>query len=76
VAPGGVAAEDLYRVGFWNLTGRDVTVKAGGQIHHLPRGRAVTVHLGRQFVWQLDEHVPQQERIPEDKGTLEIVIRQ
>jgi hypothetical protein len=64
-----------HRIGFWNLTGRDVAVKVDGQTHRLPPGHAVTVHVERQFVWQLDQREPQHERLPEDKTTLEIVIR-
>jgi hypothetical protein len=69
------AAKNLYRVGFWNLAGRDLTITVDGQVHSLPQGRAITVSLGRRFVWQVDEHEGQEERIPADRSTLEIVIR-
>jgi hypothetical protein len=57
------------------LTERDVVVTTGGLAHFLPRRRAVTLLLGRQFVWQLDQREPQREHIPEEQGSLEIVIR-
>jgi hypothetical protein len=69
------AARDLRRVGFWNLADRDMTVTVDGQVHVLPRGRSLTLTLGRRFVWQIDEREAQEERIQEDKTTLEIVIR-
>jgi len=70
-----LSQKGLYRVGFWNLTDRDLTVKVDGQPHALARGRGLTLTLGRQFVWQVDQRAPTNERIPEDKTTLEIVIR-
>jgi hypothetical protein len=66
---------DVCRVGFWNLADRDVTLKIDGQARLLPRGKSVTLNLGRQFVWQVDQQALQRESIPAEKSTLEIVIR-
>jgi hypothetical protein len=65
----------LHRVGFWNVSDRDMTINVEGQAYALARGRAMTMSLGRQFTWQIDQRKPTQERIPEDKANLEIVIR-
>jgi len=52
-----------------------MTINVDGQAYALARGRAMTMNLGRQFSWQIDQRKPTQERIPEDKANLEIVIR-
>lgn len=63
------------RVGFWNLSGKDVTLTVDGKTQTLPRDRAVTLQLGRQFVWQADQRPPRTERVPDDQPGHEIVIR-
>ncbi len=64
------------RVGFWNVTGREVTLTIDGKTQTLPRDRAVTLELGRSFVWRIDRLEPQSETIPKDRNTHEIVLRQ
>jgi hypothetical protein len=73
--PTNIAGQAGHRVGFWNLTGRDVIVTVDGQAHQLPPGRSVTLHLARQFAWHLDGRPVQNEQIPPDGSTLEIVLR-
>ncbi len=72
-SPGGAAGS--CRVGFWNLTGRDVTLTVDGQARQLPRNQSITLTLGRQFVWQVDRRTAQSENIPDANCTLEIVMR-
>jgi hypothetical protein len=64
-----------YRVGFWNVTGRDLTLTVDGQSRVLPRNQSVTLTLGRQFTWQVDQRAPLAEDVPAGRSTLEIVIR-
>jgi hypothetical protein len=66
---------DRCRVGFWNVSGRDHVLKVDGGLWTLPRGKSVTLDLGREFVWALEGSAGQRERIAADKSTLEIVIR-
>ncbi|MCI0463281.1 MAG: hypothetical protein L0Z62_40560 [Gemmataceae bacterium] len=68
--------KDSARVGFWNVTGRDLTLTVNGQTYVLARGRNLTLSLTRQFVWRVDQRAPQTEAVPAESGTLEIVVRQ
>jgi hypothetical protein len=68
-------APDRARVGFTNLTRRDVVLRINGQPQVLPSGRAVNLNLPRQFVWQIDQREPQGERVPSDRNSVDIVIR-
>jgi hypothetical protein len=69
VAPG------RAKVGFWNITGADVTLTVDGQQRKLPKDRAVTLELGRTFVWQLDGRSPRLERVPDDQTVFEVILR-
>ena len=66
---------ECCRVGFWNLTGRDLVLTIDGQTRTLPRNKAITLYLGREFVWQRAGSKARSERVPADRSTLEIVIR-
>jgi hypothetical protein len=66
---------DLCRVGFWNIAGRDVTVTINGKARTVPRNRSITVELSRRFVWQVEERDPHREQVPTGQTTYEIVIR-
>lgn len=76
VYAGGANSKDRCKVGFWNLTGRDVTLKVDGQQRLLPRDRAVTLELERAFVWQLDQGDRVTERVPDDQPFHEVILRQ
>jgi hypothetical protein len=69
-------AGERVLVGFWNVTGRDVTLTIDGRTRVLPRNRNLTVPVGRQFVWRVDQRPAQTERVPEGSSTMEIVVRQ
>jgi hypothetical protein len=75
--PGAVSVPvtDRVRVGFWNVSGRDVLLTVDGQRRVLPRNRSITLLLGRHFVWQVDERTAQTEDVPEGNSTLELVLR-
>jgi hypothetical protein len=57
------------------VTGRDLTLTVDGQARLLPRNQSVTLTLGRQFTWQVDQRAPLTEGVPAGRNTLEIVIR-
>lgn len=75
VAGAAATAGAKCKVGFWNLTGRDVTLKIDGQPRTLPRDRAVTLELTRAFVWQVDQGEPSSEQVPMDEAFHEVIIR-
>jgi hypothetical protein len=64
------------KVGFWNLTGRNVTLTVDGQQQLLPKDRAVTLELTRSFVWQIDQRETVTERVPPDEAFHEVILRQ
>jgi hypothetical protein len=63
------------RVGFWNLSGKDVTLVVDGMARLVTRDRAVTLQLPRDFVWRIDQQPAQTVRVADDKTAHEIVIR-
>ena len=63
------------KVGFWNVTGADVILTVDGQQRKLPKDRAVTLELGRTFVWQLDGRGPRAERVPDGENLFEVILR-
>jgi hypothetical protein len=67
--------KDRCRVGFWNLTGRDVTLNVDGKAWTLPRDRATTLELDRQFIWQADAQSQRNVIVPDGQSTFEVVIR-
>ncbi len=68
-------ARDRCRVGFWNLSGKDVTLVIDGQARALPRDRALTLELPREFAWQVDQQPARTEHVAEGKSAHEVVIR-
>jgi hypothetical protein len=64
------------KVGFWNLTGRDVTLKVDGQQRLLPKDRAITLDLDRSFAWQIDQGQVTTERVPDEQVFHEVILRQ
>jgi hypothetical protein len=70
------ANKERCKVGFWNLTGRDVTLKIDGQQQVLPKNRAVTLDLERAFAWQIDQGETVTERVPEEQPFHEVILRQ
>ncbi|GEM_PF-3665994 len=69
VAPG------RCKVGFWNITGGEVTLSIDGTARTLAKDRAVTLELARMFVWQLSGHGPQTERVPDGQSIFEVILR-
>jgi hypothetical protein len=70
-----VGGKGLCRVGFWNISGRDVSLTVSGKAVVVPANRNVTLTVSREFSWQVDGQTTQQERVAEDKAAHEIVIR-
>jgi hypothetical protein len=66
---------DHCAVGFWNLTGRDVTLSVDGKPQIVPQGKSLRLQLGRQFAWKIGGHEVQTERIPIENSGVEIVLR-
>lgn len=69
------AAKDRLLVGFWNLSGRDVTLKVDGQSRVIGKDKAITLQVERQFVWQVDQGEPKMERVPPERRQFEVLIR-
>jgi hypothetical protein len=68
------AKDDRCRVGFWNITGKDVTIVVDGKSRSLARNQAVTMELARTFTWQIDGR-QRDERVPDGQTTLDIILR-
>jgi hypothetical protein len=68
-------AKDRAEVGFWNLSGHDLTLKVAGQTHRLEHGKNLKLQLNRQFVWRVEDREAQSERVPDEVPGLDIVIR-
>ena len=60
---------------FWNISGRDVKLTINGKTHLVPRDRSLTVSVGREFTWQVDGQALQEERVPQEKASHEVVLR-
>jgi hypothetical protein len=75
-AAASAGAGERCKVGFWNVTGRDVTLKVDGQPRLLPRDRAVTLDLGRSFSWQVDQDQAITEHVPVEQPFHEVILRQ
>ena len=70
-----VETNGRLKVGFWNITGRDVTLTIEGKTHALPRNRALTLELDHQFTWKLDRAAARSEDLPATQDRYEIVLR-
>lgn len=68
-------SEDRCKVGFWNITGQDVTLTIDGKSRMLAKDRAVTIDLGRDFTWQITGREPRRERVPQETNVLEVILR-
>jgi hypothetical protein len=68
-------AKDRVKVGFWNITGRDITLTVAGKTHQLARNRSLTLELERDFTWQADRAAAHMERAPDGQTRHEVVIR-
>jgi len=68
-------AKDRCRVGFWNLSGHEVTVTIDGRTITLAKDRAATFDLEREFTWQVSGRPQNVERLPEGQATHEVLIR-
>lgn len=66
---------DRFRVGFWNLTGRDVTLTVGSKTVTLAKNREITLDLERQFSWRIDGRSMQIGRVPDGATTHEVAIK-
>jgi hypothetical protein len=70
------SADDRYKVDFLNLTDRDLMLKIdGGPAQVLPRGKPLSMAVGRQFTWQVEGREAQSRRVEESERALQIVIR-
>lgn len=63
------------KVGFWNITGEEVSLTIDGQTRTLAKNRAVTLELERTFVWQVSGRPPQTERVPDNQNLFEVIVR-
>lgn len=74
--PGKAPAGDRCRVGFWNLTGRDVTIHVEGKAVTVAKDKAVTVELDRQFTWQIAGQTQHIERVPDGQASHDVIMRE
>ncbi len=77
-ATAGVEGADdnaVCRVGFWNITDRDVKLTVNGKAYTVSRNRNVTLPVGRTFAWQVEGGEPHTESVPQEELSHEIVIR-
>jgi hypothetical protein len=70
-----VGAKDVCAVGFWNITGRDISLTVNDKKHQLPKDQSLTLELEKHFRWSQDGGEFQQVRVPEHQLTHEIVVR-
>lgn len=73
---GALSAADRCKVGFWNLTGRDITLRVDGQPRPLAKNRAVTLDMARSFSWQVDQDRAINELVPAEQAFHEVILRQ
>jgi hypothetical protein len=71
---GFLGAKEKCRVGFWNITGRDITLFVGEEKHVIPQNRSLTLMLDRQFSWHTGNGEPKRETV-QDTDAHEIVLR-
>jgi hypothetical protein len=72
----GTPTKERLKIGFWNLTGRDITVTVEGKTRTLAKNRSLTLELEREFSWQVDRLPPHVERVPDGLAAHEVVIRE
>jgi hypothetical protein len=65
----------VCRVGFWNVSGRDVKLTVGDKTYNVLRDRNLTLSLSRTFSWGINGNEPQADRVPDERTSHEIVIR-
>lgn len=63
------------KVGFWNVTGKDVQLEVDGQMRTIPKDRAITLDMDRRFVWRLDSGPENLERVPDEQNYFEVILR-
>jgi hypothetical protein len=69
------SGKPLCRVGFWNVTGRDVKLTVDGKSFTVTRDHNLTLNVSRTFAWQVDGREPRTENVPVEQSSHEIVIR-
>jgi hypothetical protein len=72
----GTPTKERLKIGFWNLTGRDITLTVEGKVRTLAKNRALTLELEREFSWQVDRLPAHVERVPDGLAVHEVVIRE
>jgi hypothetical protein len=69
------ALTDRIRAGFWNLSGREVTLKVEGRNYILAPQQNLRLDVSRRFVWREGDNKPQIEQVPTAYPSVEIVLR-
>jgi hypothetical protein len=67
---------DRCKVGFWNVSGKDVRLRVGEREYNLARNRAITLDLDRQFAWQIGQREATAESVPNNQAFFEVIIRE
>ena len=69
------AGTEKARVGFWNLSGRDVVLRVDGRSHFLAQGTCLKLDVARTFAWKVGDYDTQVEQMPGRVASMELVIR-
>ena len=63
------------KIGFFNHSGKDLTLDVNGETVTLPSEQYVTLRLPRQFAWSIKGEKNRDVKVPSDADGLEIVFR-
>jgi hypothetical protein len=69
-------AKERVKIGFWNLTNRDISITVAGKTRSLAKNRSMKLELEREFAWQVDGRSEQIERVPDGLATYEVLVRE
>jgi hypothetical protein len=69
------SSKERVKIGFWNLTGRDITITIEGKTRALVKNRSVTLELDREFSWRVDGRPDHVERVPDGMVVYEVLVR-
>ena len=75
-ASGVAAAIGLRKVGFYNHTGRDLSLTIEGRVVTLPAMTYLHAQLPPTFTWQCDDKPAAKATVPADATGLDVLIRE
>lgn len=72
----GMDPSKTCRVGFWNLTGREVTLTIEGKSWTLPKNQVLNFQMERNFTWQVNGQLQHIERVPDGQASYEVLVKE